>query len=116
MQFAESVAAQLRLVKLHLNKLEDLWNNGLRTDESKVETFGHSAQTPRTNCQHRRRGEMIWASYNHRIDHKHVCIPKYSRLKCETVSLTAKASQKLSWMMTIYDRMAEKEKILKVLQ
>lgn len=39
-----STAAQLRFPKLHLNKLKDVWNNVLWTDETRVEMFGHNAE------------------------------------------------------------------------
>lgn len=30
--------------KLQVNKLQDFWNNVLRTDDSKMEMFGHDTQ------------------------------------------------------------------------
>ena len=62
----KNMAAQLRFVKLHLNKPQDFWNNVLWT---KVEIFGHNAQQhvwrkPNTAYQHKhliRWRVMIWA-------------------------------------------------------
>ena len=48
------------LVKSHLNKPQDLWNNVLWTDESKVEMFGHNAQ------QH------VWRKSNAAYQHTHL--------------------------------------------
>ena len=69
------MAAQLRFVKLHLNKPQDFWNNVLWTDETK-----HFISI----VKHGGGGLMIWA------------IPKYSRVKCEAICLTAKAWLKLA--------------------
>jgi len=45
-----NMAAQLRFVKLHLNKPQD-WSNVLWTDETKVEMCGHNAHCE-TRTQH----------------------------------------------------------------
>ena len=72
-----NMAAQLRFVKLHLNKAQDFWNNVLWTEQSKVEMFGHNAQQhvwrkPNTAYQHKHLiptvmhgggGLMIWACF-----------------------------------------------------
>ena len=56
----ESLFLLNRFVKLRLNKLKDLWNNVLWTDETKVEMFGHNAQ------QH------VWRKPNTAYQHKHL--------------------------------------------
>jgi len=71
------MAAQLKFVKLHLNKPQDFWNNVLWTDQTKVEMFGHNAQQhicgkPSRAYQHKHLmpavkhgggGLMIWAIF-----------------------------------------------------
>jgi len=58
-----------------------------------------------------------WASHSHCVDHELLCIPKYSRVKFETIHPRAKAWPKqldndLKDLndQQIYNRMAEKEK------
>jgi len=41
----KNMAARLRFANLHLNKSQDFWKNVLWTDETKVEIFGHNAQS-----------------------------------------------------------------------
>ena len=83
-----------------------------------MEMFGHnaqqhvwrkpknsiSAQTPHTNCQARwwRADDLglfcshrTWTSCSHSVHHELLCIPKYSRVKCEAICPTAKAWLKL---------------------
>ena len=54
------MVAQLRFVKLYLNKPQDFWNNVLWTDQTNVEMFGHNAQ------QH------VWRKPNTAYQHKHL--------------------------------------------
>lgn len=54
-----------------------------------------SAQTPHTNCQHSSEGVMLSAcsvatGYGH-LTNKLLCMPEYSRVKCEATCVTAKA-------------------------
>lgn len=61
-----------------------------------------------------------WGPYSHRVDHKFLSIPEYSRVKCEAVCPMTKARPKLGhatlpWSQAqlqqqLYDRMAEKQK------
>jgi len=41
----KNMAARLRFANLHLNNSQDFLNNVLWTDETKVEIFGHNAQS-----------------------------------------------------------------------
>jgi len=51
----KNMAARLRFAKLHLNKPQDLWNDVLQTDKTKVKMFCHNAQ-----CH-------VWAKTKHSI-------------------------------------------------
>ena len=105
------MAAQLRFVKLHLNKPQDFWNNVLWTDQTKVEMFGHNAQQhvwrkPNTTYQHKHLkptqaqwwryddlgsfcSHRTWTPCSHRVHHGLLCIPKYSRAECKAICPTA---------------------------
>ena len=109
---------RFKFAKLHLDKPQNFWNNVLWTDETQVEMSGHNAQhrvwqkikhsisakTPYTNCDAWWfRGDDLglfcsqrtWVSHSHWVNHKFLSILKYSRVKYETICLTAEAWPKL---------------------
>lgn len=105
-----NMAAQLNFAKLHLNKLQDLWNSILWTDESKMEVFVHYAQCwkPTTlsaeNTSSKLSGTTVdvWGRCSATgpghltvTDPDLLCIPEYSTDECEAICLRAKAGQKL---------------------
>lgn len=104
---ARKMATWLRFAKLHLEKTQEQWSNVLWIVEvmhSSMfgEDFKKGTNTSFELCwwwgddfglfsSHR-----TWTPCSHWVSHELLCIPKYSRVKYEAITLTAKALPKMA--------------------
>ena len=89
----ENKAAQLRFAKLYLKKPQDLWNNVLGQTRSKWHNIQPSYLI--TTVKHGSGRMMIRARFaatgpgHPAVNRELLCIPKYFRVKCEAICVTA---------------------------